>query len=241
MIKLHLFIILSFLIASCANKPVEESKISLIDHVGVVSVLDDKMTVKYAGPTNFTNKEFAADTSSWNLNKTIVDDIREELGKLNKNSLKITLDAEKIQQGKKEALSLKNIYLGNRYQGIQQYVLDEASKQGARYLFVVHPTLNENFPMHKAGYGLLCQNPVGKKGEQQLYFMIGAELWNVQTKQIESRITITPTNITLKTGKPCDDATKMSAEKMATLYKDQVTELAKKSVQQIMAGTGLIR
>ncbi|WP_295901170.1 hypothetical protein [uncultured Bdellovibrio sp.] len=241
MIKnISLFLLPSLLI-SCATKPIEQSKLQQLNNVGVVSVLDDQAVVKYTGTTTFSNKEYAANTAAWSLNKIIVDEIRAELKSQNKTSLDVNLDTQKINQGKKEAMSLKNIYLGNRYQGIQQYVLDEAAKQGAKYVFVVHPTLNENFPVHKAGYGFLCQAPVGTKGELEAYFLIGAELWNVQTKKIEAQATVTPQLVTVKTGKTCAEAAKMTPDKLASLYKDQIVSLAKKSADLIMVGTGITK
>lgn len=239
MIKTLQLVILSALVASCATKSIEQNKLQQLDNVGVVSVLDDQATVKYAGTTVFTNKEFTANTNSWALNKLIVDEIRSELTKMQKKSMDVTLDTKKIDQGKKEAMSLKNIYLGNRYQGIQKYVLDEAAKQGAQYVFVVHPTLHDDFPVHKAGYGFLCQSPLGKKGDLEVYFLVGAELWNVKTKEIEARATVTPQLVAVKTGKTCEEAAKMSPDKLAELYKEQIVNLAKKSADLILIGTGV--
>ncbi|WP_374077909.1 hypothetical protein [Bdellovibrio bacteriovorus] len=239
MIKMLQLTLLSLLLTSCAAKTIDSSKLQKVDNVGIVSVLDDQASVKYSGTTIFTNKEFAANTSPLSVNKLIVDEIHSELSSLQKKSLNVTLDMKKINEGKKEALSLKNIYLGNRYQTIQQYVLEEAAKQGAEYVFVVHPTIHDGFPMHKSGYGFLCQSPLGRKGDLEVYFLVGAELWNVKTKEIEARATVTPEQVAIKTGKTCEEAAKMSPDKLAALYKEQLTNLAKKSVSLILFETGV--
>lgn len=233
-------VILAFIVSSCATKPIEQSKLEKLNDVGVVSVLDDQMNVKYAGSSALGNKELRADTSGWDVNKVISDKVKEDLTKLGKKTVTIQLDPQRIEEGKKEALSLKNIYLGNRYQAIQQYVLDEAAKQGAKYVFVIHPMMNENFPAYKPGYGFLCQTPAGKKGDLEIYFQLGAQLWNVQTKEIEARAVVTPADVAAKTGKPCSEAVKLQPNKLAANYKSQVEALARQSVEKILSGSGVI-
>ncbi|WII73517.1 hypothetical protein QJS83_06485 [Bdellovibrio sp. 22V] len=238
MLKYFFLILPSLLLTNCSTISVDESKVKNLNNIGIVSVLDDKATLKYQGTTVFTNKEYTTNTASWDVNKVMTEKVNAELSQLGKKTVAVQLDARKIQSAKEDALRLKNLYLGNRYQVLQQYVLSEAEKQGAEHILVIHPTLNDNFPVHKAGYGFLCQSPMGKKGDLEGYTMIGAEMWNVKQRELEARVTISPEDAGFKTGKTCAEASKLSAEKMAAQYKEQMTALIQKAATLIVNRAG---
>lgn len=231
MLKPLFILSLSFLLANCATKSAEKNP----DHIGVVAIFDDTMPITYLGSKS---KELSADTAQWSLNQNITSEVQSGLQNAHKNSFALNVDSQFIKNSKEEAQGLKNIYLGNRYQNLEQYFAVEAEKQGAQYLLVMHPTLSESFPGYKPGYGLVCRSQKGDKGDLEAYFLMRAQLWNVKTKTLEVRTTITPQDVAFKTGKSCDEAAKITPDKLAALYKDQVLTLAKRSAELVLNRSG---
>ncbi|XGC81481.1 hypothetical protein ACES2L_03155 [Bdellovibrio bacteriovorus] len=226
-----LMISIMFLGVSCAHNEVEENKINQLDKVGVVAVFDESLPVDLMG----SKKETAADIVSWNLNQNLESQLTDYFQSLNKQAFAVKVDPTVVETGKVAARSLKNLYLGNRYQGLEQYLVSEAEKQGAQYLVILHPSSSDNYPQYKAGYGLRCQNA----GDELVgYGMMQAQLWNVKTKAVESRTLILPKDLTFKTGKPCSEAAKLPADSLAEQYKNQIVGLAKKSAELAIARTG---
>lgn len=226
-----------FVSLSCAHKSLEPQKWSSLRDIGVVAMFEEQMPIRYIGTTVLSNKELTTPIQSWSVNKTVLTRTREELGRMNKKVLDITLDPQKIQHAKSQAQSLKNIYLGNRYQELEQYVLSEAEKQGASYIFVMYPTSHENFPQYKPGFGFLCRAPMMQKGDLEIYSLLRGEIWNTKTKEVEARAIITPADVFMKTGISCEEAQKMSPEKLAALYKEQLMSLVRKSVDVALSKT----
>ena len=221
----------------CASKSFDKNKMASINDIGVIAIFDDQMPISYVGTTVLSNKDFSADVSKWSINQTLVNSARAELGQMNKKTFTITLDNQFVQQAKTQAKSLKDIYLGNRYQELQQYVLAQGEKQGAQYVFVMHPMSHDNFPQYKPGFGLFCRAPLAAKGDLEVYSLIRAEIWNVKTKEVEARALITPADAAFKTGKTCEEAQQMAPEKLAALYKEQVMAIVKRSVDIILSKT----
>ncbi len=237
MFKFVLIALASLFACGCASTSFDKNKMASINDIGVLAIFDDQLPISYIGTTVLSNKDFSADVSKWSINQTLVSSARAELGQMNKKTFSIALDMQKVQQAKSQAKSLKDIYLGNRYQELQQYVLSEAEKQGAQYVFVMHPMSHENFPQYKPGFGLFCRAPLTAKGDLEVYSLIRAEIWNVKTKEVEARALITPADAVFKTGKTCEEAQQMAPEKLAALYKEQVMAVVKRSVDIILSKT----
>lgn len=223
---------LVFSMAACATTS-NQTLLQRADKIAVVATFDDKLPVLQVGTST---KESRADIQDWNLNQKLTTDIQAELTKMNKSAFPLVVDFNKINQGKEEALNLKNLYLGNRYQILEQYLVTQAEEQGAKYLFILHPFSSEHFPQHKAGYGFFCQSSRGMKGNMEAYGYLRLAVWNIQTKQVDARVTLSPAEIAYKTGKSCAEINKMPADKIAALYKEQLMTLLKISTDIALSG-----
>lgn len=238
MLKQLLILFVAIFLVSCATPSDTKSKLDSVDNIGVVSVFDDALPIKYLNTPVTKTKEHTADVTTWSINNTITTELLNSFKGMNKTAFALEVDSTIVQQGKNEARALKDIYLGNRYQGLEQYFLSQAEKQGAQYLFVIHPMGDENFAAYRAGYGMLCQNEA-TKGDLEAYFLMRAVLWNVKTREVETRTTLTPADLAFRTGRTCREASRLTPDKLASLYKDQVLELAKKSADLAIVRTGL--
>lgn len=238
MLKQIFFLFFAAFLVSCTTTSDKTHKLDSVDDIGVVSVFDDTLPIKYLTPKATTTKEHAADVTTWSINNTITTELLSSFKGMNKRAFALEVDPALVQQGKNEARALKDLYLGNRYQGLEQYFLSQAEKQGAQYLFVIHPMGDENFAAYRAGYGMLCQTEVAK-GDLEAYFLMRAVLWNVKTREVETRTTLTPADLAFRTGRTCREALRLSPDKLASLYKDQVLDLAKKSADLSIVRTGL--
>ncbi|WP_413569514.1 hypothetical protein ACLWBD_03315 [Bdellovibrio sp. HCB117] len=239
MMKLVILCCASALLFSCTTTPKPETRLQKLNDVGVVALFDETLPVKYVGTNKNANKEMSANISSWSLNQSVAAEIQNGLKDKNKKVFELNVDPVVIKTGKETGAQLKDIYLGNRYQALQEYLGTEAEKQGAKYLFVVHPTSLESYTNYRAGFGFFCQSTANIKGDLQGYTLVRAQLWNVKTKELEASVNITPEDLSFNTGKTCAEALKLGPDKVATLYKEQMLELAKKSADLVLIRTGL--
>lgn len=227
----------SLLALGCASKSVDKNKIASMDNIGVVAIFDDQLPVRYIGTTILNNKDFAADISKWSISQTLVKDVRSEFERMNKKTFSVKLDEKKVRDAKIQAQSLKDFYLGNRYQELQQYILAQAEQQGAQFVFIMHPMSHDNFPQYKPGFGLLCRSPFTTQGDLEIYSLIKAEIWNVKTKAVETSAIITPAEALIKTGKTCQDSQQIAPDKLTSMYKEQVMGIVKRSVDILLSRT----
>ncbi|KHD89846.1 MAG: hypothetical protein OM95_01950 [Bdellovibrio sp. ArHS] len=230
---------LVLILGACATKSPTETRLQKLNDVGVVALFDDTLPVKYVGTGKKGSREVSANITGWSLNQSVSAEIQNNLKSKNKNVFLLNVDPEVIKVGKQTGAQLKDIYLGNRYQLLQDYLGKEAVRQNAKYLFVLHPTTHEGFADYRAGFGFYCQTNATNSGDLQGYTLLRAQLWNVTTKEMEATVNITPEDLTFKTGKTCAEALKLSPDKVATLYKEQMMELAKKSADLVLIRTGL--
>lgn len=232
----RLILLLSFFsLISCATKPVEQKPPP--DVMGIVSLFDDQLPVISAGKSK--GKDRIVSTASWEINDKIVSEYNTQLRAQYRNGLHIKLDAKTVADLKNEARSLKDIYLGDRWQILTQYVLSEAGKQGAKYLIMVHPIANNTYKKYQAGYGIYCVNSPSKENESMAYFLMRAELWNVATKRIESTSTLTPDQLAVPVLKSCDAFNKMKTEKISEEYQPLFLELISRGIDMNLQGLGI--
>ncbi len=232
----RLILLLSlFSLISCASKPVEQKPPP--DVVGIVSLFDDQLPISSVAKSK--GKEKIVDTASWSINETFISEYDTQLRSQYRNALKINLDAKTVNDMKNEARSLKDIYLGDRWQILTQYVLGEAGKQGAKYLIVVHPVTNNTYKQYKSGYGINCVSNPSKQSESMAYFLMRAELWNVATKKIEATSTLTPDQLAVPVLKSCDAFNKMKADKISEEFKPLFHELVSRGTDMNLQGLGI--
>ncbi|MEN0058878.1 MAG: hypothetical protein AAGB31_08590 [Bdellovibrio sp.] len=195
----------------CASMHSGSSK-PKVDNIGIVSVFEDTLPVQNLA----ANSARAGNSVSFPLDSistTINAELLETLQKSGKTAFIVNVDAETVKQGKVQAQNLKDIYLGNRYQALEEYFLSEAQKQGAEYLYIIHPAAHDSFRDYKAGYGLFCQSNPEKKNRLELkgYGLIRATLWNVKAKEVASRVNLTPDELFVNTAARCNQAQQTKA------------------------------
>ncbi|MDG0816974.1 hypothetical protein [Bdellovibrio svalbardensis] len=232
----RLILLLSlFSLVSCATKPAEQRPPP--DIVGLVSLFDDQLPI--SSEANSKGKERTISTTSWALNDVFINEYDNQLREQYRNGLRINLDAKTVSDLKTEARNLKDIYLGDRWQILTQYVLSEASKQGAKYLIIVHPVANNTYKQYKAGYGIHCVNSPSKESESMAYFLMRSELWNVATKKIEATSTLTPDQLAVPVLKSCAAFNKMKSEKISEEFKPLFQELVSRGTDLNLQGLGI--
>lgn len=227
-----LLLITPLLFSACRHVQPKKSKLHDVDHIAVAAVFDHSLT------TVINGKESALEVKDWPTNQIISQEIIASLKAQNKNTFELVTDPSIIKSGKDEALGLKNIYLGNRYQALERYLNTEAEKQGAHYLLVIHPVSDPNFQTYKAGYGFFCHSDKGTKGDLHGYFLLEAELWNVKTKDVVAKVPLTPADLRFNTGKNCTEIAKVPPQKWVNLYKNELLALAKKPGSLILDRAG---
>lgn len=231
---LHL-LTLTALLAGCATYNNNEADhFRKYDDIGVLAFFSPNMPIQFNPFSARHKKDITANIASWNLESTLVADIEIQLKDAKKDIKKVTVDPMKVQAGLEEARKLNNVYLGDRYQILDQYLLSEAKDQGADYLFILHPISSETFPQHKGGFGFICNSSKDSKGDLTGYALFRTEIWNVKTKSVDRRVTITPDEMFFKTGKNCQETRNIAPEKLAELYKNEFIELARRSTALVI-------
>ncbi len=223
--KLLVPALLSLSFVACATKP-PQSVLQRTDKIAVFSVFENKMTLVQS---NGTTKETNLPIGDLKIAQTVTEDVLIELKKLEKDAFALKVDDARITASIDEAMKLRNIYLGNSYQLLEQYVVGEAQAQGARYLFAVHPMSNDKYPQHRAGYGFYCQSTKGMKGDLEAYGLIRLLVVDMANKERIASIMITPEQAAFKTGKTCAEAARMNSTQLVQIYKEQLLSLIKKS------------
>lgn len=219
-------------LAGCALTQKNEHKLSHVDNIAIAPVFDDSLT------TNINGKIASYKDSNWSINKAISQEMLTDLQRMNKKSFELIVDPVKIQEGRNEAMGLKNIYLGNRYQTLERYLNEEAERQGAHFLMIIHPAANPQYSSFKPGLEFFCSTkpPTDLKG----YMMISASLWDVKTKSIVTRVPVSPIDLSTNLGKSCIEISKVTAKSWVQEYKGAVVALAKKSSDLILSGAGFL-
>lgn len=231
--KLLVPVLLSLSFVACATKP-PQSVLERADKIAVFSVFENKVTIIQS---NTSTKETAVPVADWKIAQVVTDDVLIELKKLNKEAFALKVDEARIAASIEEAVKLRNIYLGNSYQLLEQYVVGEAEAQGARYLFAVHPMSSDKYPQHRAGYGFYCQSTKGMKGDLEAYSLIRLIVLDMKSKERIASIVVTPEQAAFKTGKTCAEAGRMNANQLVQAYKEQLLTLVKKSTTVALEAT----
>lgn len=211
---------ISFLILGCASQPTNPSlNLKTADNIAVISVMD--------APANPLT----------NADQIITQEMLSSLKNSKKNSFALQVDQKVVKAERDQALALKDIYLGNRYQTLQQYFLKQAHNQSADYLLVVHPSPHPQFANYTPGYGLHC-SPSESQAELHGYFLMSSELWDVQRQEIVARVQLSPADLSFNTGKKCNNLA--TSKDLANSYRNDFTGLAKKSSSLILSRSGIL-
>ncbi|QDK36623.1 hypothetical protein [Bdellovibrio sp. NC01] len=232
MLRLSLFLIL-ISVVSCATKAPEQRPPPEV--VGLVSLFDDQLLISSTGKF----KDIKVDTKAWDINNQFISEYDNQLKTFYRNSIRINLDAKTVKDLIAEARGLKDIYLGDRWQILVQYVLTQAQQQGAKHVIMVHPISNNGFKNYRAGYGVYCAQNLSKTNESVAYFLMRAELWNVETKKIEATSTVTPDQSSVPLMKNCAALTKLKADKLNEELQPVFTELVKRATDMNLQGIGI--
>ncbi|MNJ92809.1 hypothetical protein D3C87_104830 [compost metagenome] len=226
---LHL-LTFSLLFSGCATHTADKNNFKNYNDFGVLAFFSQNMPIQFNAFSARNSKTVSADIGSWDIAAVLTAELESQLKGMNKDLKKVTVDPVKVKTELDEARNLNAVYLGDRYQILDQYLLTEAGTQGAKYLFILHPVSLETFPQHKGGFGFICNSSKNSKGELEGYALYRTELWNVKTQSVDRRITITPAEMSFKTGKSCQETKNISPDKLAALYKEDFMSLAKNSI-----------
>ncbi len=205
----------------CASKNSHAEKINLrkVNNIAVISVMD--------APT----------TPLSNADQVITSEMLNSLKGSQKNSFALQVDNKIVQAEREQAVALKELYLGNRYQNLERYFLTQAASQNAEFLLVIHPAPHPQFSQYTPGYGLMC-SPANGQSQIQGYFLMSSELWDVKKQEIVTRVQISPADLSFNTGKSCTGVA-MTKDLTGT-YKDDLMSLAKKSSSLILSRAGIL-
>lgn len=203
----------------CASKKTTSNDPKRFNNIAVISVMD--------APTNPLT----------DADKVITQETLGALKSSNKNSFELQVDSKIVMAEREQALALKDVYLGNRYQTLEKYFLEQAGAQNADYLLVIHPSPHPMFASYTPGYGLYCARSEAK-AELQGYFLLSSELWDVKKQEVVRRVQLSPTDLSFNTGKKCTSVA--ISKNVMDSYKENFTGLAKKSSGLILSRTGIL-
>lgn len=212
------FLICVFAIG-CASKETSSNDPKNFNNIAVISVMD--------APTNPLT----------NADQVITQETLSSLKNLNKNSFALQVDSDLVTTEREQALALKEVYFGNRYQTLEKYFLEQAAAQKADYLLVIHPSPHPLFASYTPGYGLYCARNEAKN-ELLGYFLLSSELWDVKRQEVVRRVQLSPTDLSFNTGKKCSQVA--ASKNLMDTYKENFTGLAKKSSGLILSRTGIL-
>ena len=249
------------LMLSCSSQPKKEKGLD-IDKISIVPLFENQLPVTIIGgatvtpppvkkpkgkviakkamrPTVLDDQNLFADVTAWNINDYVTKTYAAEFTALDKKLVDVPLDAKMIDAYRNEARGLKDIYLGDRWQNLTQYVLNEADKQGALYVLMVHPYTVEGFGQYKSGFGLFCPAQGRQMTALQGYTSIRAQIYDVKARKVTAMATITPVDVNFNTELGCDQARKMTPDEIVAKYKEQILEMVKSSVETSLRQTGI--
>lgn len=217
----HLFVvsILFLLTVGCASRNLDAgSPFRHANNIAVISVMDAP-----AHPLN-------------NADQVITSEMLNSLRASQKNSFPLQVDGKIVSIEREQAVALKGMYLGNRYQNLERYLLQQAQQQNADYLLVIHPAPHPQFAHYSPGYGVVCASADGQ-AQWQGYFLMASELWDVKRQEVLTRVQLSPDELSFNTGRKC---TGVAGNKDLMNYREDLMSLAKKSSSLILNRTGLL-
>ena len=223
-------------LAACASKQKETQP--AVTKVGIVSLFEDDFAVFSLKP-NKKEKQVSVRTAGWSMNDAFLSAYDTQLKALKREPIRVNLDSKTVNDMIAEARGLKDIYLGDCWQILTQYVLEQAQKQGADYLIMVHPTSSNTYKEYQAGYGIACGAPMFKKHEAAAYFLMRAELWDVRNRKIQSTSTVTPDQVFSKMAKHCDLLKKTKSDKLSEESKGSFIDMVGKTTDLNLEGLGI--
>jgi hypothetical protein len=146
-----------------------EQERSAMHKVGVVSLLGDKVNGVFVGTTPLNNQHFAAPVAHWNIDAFVVAQIVQLLGQPGAHFAvgEIAhpgLDADALRADRARLL------------------WETAQSQGFDTVVSVWPTVSENFPFFKPGYGLYDNTLLGHS-HRCLYASYTVEIYDVASRR----------------------------------------------------------
>ncbi|AHI05024.1 hypothetical protein BDW_02580 [Bdellovibrio bacteriovorus W] len=228
---------LAFSLTGCASLMREQTLIDKINNVGTLSTLDENLNIRFK-QKNKIAKDINYDTSAWGLNAIVNQELQASFKLAGKQVINIAVDNQLIEDKRKDALQLKNIYLGNRYQGVQRYIHEEAKKQGASYIVFMYPMPSPENESVNAGYGLYCENT---SAQEQLiaYLSVGLEVWDIESQETLGKTVLTFKDLSLPTSLSCDKAFRMKDFDLSSAMRPLFEDLARKATHLGLSKLGL--
>lgn len=219
--QLALFpLIVSVLLSACASKNLENgSSLYQADNIAVISVMEGT-----AHPMN-------------NTDQVITSEILSTLRNSHKKSFALQVDPKLVAEQRAQAVALKDVYLGNRYQILERYLMAQAQQQHADYLLVVHPAPHPQFAKYTPGYGVVCAATEGQ-AQLQGYFLMAGQLWDVKKQEVVTRVQLSPAELSFNTGHKCTGLA--NSKEVMTTYREDLMSLAKKSSSLILSRVGIL-
>lgn len=235
--KIFSALCISVCLTSCASLMREQTLIDKINNVGTLSTLDENLNIRFKQKNKFV-KDINYDTSAWGLNGIVNQELQASLKLSGKQVVSVIVDNSLIEDKRKDALQLKNIYLGNRYQGVQRYIQEEAKKQGAAYIAFMYPMPSPENENVSAGYGLYCESTSAQ--EQLLaYLSVAVEIWDIQSQESLGKTLLTFKDLSVPTSLNCDKAFRMKDFDLSATMRPVFEDLARKATHLGLSKIGL--
>lgn len=205
----------------------EKSLLEKLNNVGTLSTLDESLNIRFI-QKNKLLRNINYDTSAWDLNAIVNQELQASLKLSGKKVINVAVDNKLIEDKRKDALQLKNIYLGNRYQGVQQYIQEEAKKQGASYLVFMYPMPSPENESVVAGYGLYCDS-TSSQDQLWAYLSVAIEVWDIDSQNSLGRTLLTFKDLSVPTSLNCAKAFRMKDFDLSSAMRPVFEELARKA------------
>lgn len=224
-------------LTSCASLMHEKTLIDKINNVGTLSALNENLNIRFKQKNKIV-KDINYDTSTWDLNGIVNQELQSSLKFSGKQVVNVSVDYKLIEDKRRDALQLKDIYLGNRYQGVQRYIQEEAKKQGASYIAYMYPMSSAENESINAGYGLYCDS-TSPQEELLAYLSVAVEIWDIQSQESLGKTLLTFKDLSVPTTLSCDKAFRMKDFDLSSAMRPVFEDLARKATHLGLSRLGL--